>query len=297
MKLNIFLAFLAATSALAGEGSGDGTGSGGGGDKVGEASKSVAPSAPTLTAVPGGSVSSSAAATAASTSVAGGGEEDHAPKSGGEGGGGEGTTPLDAVVLIPVFLVAAAVPLLCLLRAAGERSRERQRRRMARYSAAHDGAAAQSALQVAWQRAKYAPLFTKRHSRGFRPVRWINMGSLPTRMEAWLMMGYFVLNIVFAVATVDWSEEELSLKMYGLRNHSGTLATANLIPLVLTVGRNNPLIPLLGISFDSFNTMHRYLGRLVVVEALLHVGAVLATKVPTCKSASSIGAGSLRADC
>ena len=35
-------------------------------------------------------------------------------------------------------------------------------------------------------------------------------------------------------------------------------------------GRNNPLVPLLGISFDTYNLLHRWLGRIVVLESVLH---------------------------
>ncbi|KAN0070070.1 hypothetical protein V8E54_011651 [Elaphomyces granulatus] len=43
------------------------------------------------------------------------------------------------------------------------------------------------------------------------------------------------------------------------------MATINLMPLVILTGRNNPLIPLLGVLFDSWNFFHRSLARIVVV--------------------------------
>jgi hypothetical protein len=60
-----------------------------------------------------------------------------------------------------------------------------------------------------------------------------------------------------------------------VRNRTGVLATVNMIPLFLMAGRNNPLIPLLGISFDTFNLLHRWLGRIVILEALAHTLAFL----------------------
>lgn len=48
------------------------------------------------------------------------------------------------------------------------------------------------------------------------------------------------------------------------------------MPLVLLAGRNNPLIGLLGISFDTFNLLHRLFGRIVVIEAVTHTLAFLA---------------------
>ena len=57
----------------------------------------------------------------------------------------------------------------------------------------------------------------------------------------------------------------------------------NMIPLILLVGRNNPLIWILGISFDTFNLIHRWIGRLVVVEAVAHTLAWMVSR--------SLGAG------
>ncbi|KAJ5891504.1 uncharacterized protein N7473_007732 [Penicillium subrubescens] len=51
------------------------------------------------------------------------------------------------------------------------------------------------------------------------------------------------------------------------------MATMNLIPLVLIAGRNNPLISLLRVPYDTFNVLHRWLARIVVLEALAHVFA------------------------
>jgi len=37
--------------------------------------------------------------------------------------------------------------------------------------------------------------------------------------------------------------------------------------------RNNPLINWLNMSFDTFNLFHRWTGRIVVIEAIVHVVA------------------------
>ncbi|KAL9617222.1 MAG: hypothetical protein Q9160_007983 [Pyrenula sp. 1 TL-2023] len=46
-----------------------------------------------------------------------------------------------------------------------------------------------------------------------------------------------------------------------------------MVPLILLAGRNNPLVHLLKVSFDTFNLIHRWLGRLVALEALIHTFA------------------------
>jgi hypothetical protein len=45
--------------------------------------------------------------------------------------------------------------------------------------------------------------------------------------------------------------------------------------------RNNPLINWLNMSFDTFNLLHRWFGRIVVLEALAHTFAWAASKIHT----------------
>jgi hypothetical protein len=45
--------------------------------------------------------------------------------------------------------------------------------------------------------------------------------------------------------------------------------------------RNNPLINWLNLSFDSFNLLHRWFGRIVILEALAHAFAWVAKTVHT----------------
>jgi len=46
-------------------------------------------------------------------------------------------------------------------------------------------------------------------------------------------------------------------------------------------GRNNILINWLNISFDTFNLLHRWFGRVVVLEAVTHTAAWMAAEVHT----------------
>ncbi|KAH3214567.1 hypothetical protein KXV92_003589, partial [Aspergillus fumigatus] len=63
--------------------------------------------------------------------------------------------------------------------------------------------------------------------------------------------------------------------MYQLKYAAGHLAVMNSPVLVLSAGRNNPLIPLLGIPFDTFNLLHRWVGRVMIAGALIHMGCVI----------------------
>ncbi|KAI1457102.1 ferric reductase like transmembrane component-domain-containing protein [Annulohypoxylon moriforme] len=127
----------------------------------------------------------------------------------------------------------------------------------------------------------YSPLFRKRHNREFQLSSAINVGTLPTRFQFLFLVGYFATNIVFCVVHIPFESFQDAAKQ--LRNRSGTLAVVNMIPLFLMAGRNNPLINLLGMSFDTFNLLHRWFGRIVALEAVCHTLAFWA--------ASAAGAG------
>lgn len=45
--------------------------------------------------------------------------------------------------------------------------------------------------------------------------------------------------------------------------------------------RNNPLINWLNLSFDTFNLLHRWFGRIVVLEAITHTAAWTVATVAT----------------
>lgn len=121
---------------------------------------------------------------------------------------------------------------------------------------------------------QYAPILSKRHNREFQLSSALNVGTLPTRMQLVFLLGYFATNVAFCVLTIDFSGQ--LKEVAGLvRNRTGYLSVINMIPLFLMAGRNNPLITLLGISFDTFNLLHRWLGRIVILEALAHTLAFL----------------------
>lgn len=135
---------------------------------------------------------------------------------------------------------------------------------------------AQPSENYSWfkRNVQYAPILSKRHNREFQLSSALNVGTLPTRMQLVFLLGYLATNVAFCVITIDYSgpfKEVASL----VRNRTGYLAVVNMIPLFLMSGRNNPLITLLGISFDTFNLLHRWLGRIVILESLAHTLAFL----------------------
>ncbi len=49
--------------------------------------------------------------------------------------------------------------------------------------------------------------------------------------------------------------------------------------MFIFAARNNPLIPFLGISFDTFNLFHRWIGRIVILESVAHVSCWITNEV------------------
>lgn len=113
----------------------------------------------------------------------------------------------------------------------------------------------------------YAPLLKKRHNREFRLSSAVNVGTLPGRLQSFFLLGYAALNIVFTIWNINYFDDawyEVAVR------RTGILSVLNMIPLFLLAGRNNPLIPLLGVGFNDFNMLHRWIGRISIAEAILH---------------------------
>jgi hypothetical protein len=134
--------------------------------------------------------------------------------------------------------------------------------------------------RMAWlkEHIVYAPLFRTRHNREFQLSRAIGMGTLPTRFQTICLVALVALNVTLCVADIPFGQSE-STVANAIKDRTGTMATVNLIPLVILAGRNNPLIPLLRLSFDAWNFFHRWLARIVVLEAIAHTLAWIIPKV------------------
>jgi predicted ferric reductase len=140
-----------------------------------------------------------------------------------------------------------------------------------------------------WPRIKrdliYAPLGKQQHN---RPImlnrkREIDMGTVPGRFNTILIGLYIASNVAYQLV-LDWDRKDGYSALAELRGRSGGLAAFNLIPTVLFALRNNPLIWLLGISYDTFNLYHRWCARMVIVESVVHT---------LCWAIGSLAAGGL----
>lgn len=123
-----------------------------------------------------------------------------------------------------------------------------------------------------------APLLRKRHHREFKLSAAMNVGTLPSRAQTFILVGYVVMNVVTCALYINWNGDTLTW-LGDACDRTGTLSVLNMIPLFLLAGRNNPLIWLLGISFDTYNLIHRWVGRIVVLEATLHGAFWMAQQV------------------
>lgn len=115
----------------------------------------------------------------------------------------------------------------------------------------------------------YAPLWRKRHNREIKLSSAVNMGTLPSRLHAVILGIYLISNMVYMFYE-DWFQENRYSLAAEIRGRSGTLSLVNMVPLIIMAGRNNPLISMLKVSFDTYNLLHRWMGRMVVIEAVIH---------------------------
>ncbi|QVM08073.1 hypothetical protein D8B26_002771 [Coccidioides posadasii str. Silveira] len=115
----------------------------------------------------------------------------------------------------------------------------------------------------------YAPLGRKRHNREFQLSTAVNVGTLPSRFHTILLTLYIGSQLAYCII-LDYSVNKKAALVAEVRGRTGNLAVLNMIPLIILSGRNNPLIPLLRVSFDTYNLLHRWIGRVVALEAIAH---------------------------
>jgi hypothetical protein len=127
-------------------------------------------------------------------------------------------------------------------------------------------------------------IFTKRyllmpaifHATAHRPTCFGLTWSLPTRMHS---IAVLLLVLINAIAC-GWGLDAFSGNIYFdatwlqyvryVADRTGMYAVYNMPLLFAFAGRNNILIWLTGSSFETFNVYHRWIGRIVVGEAVVH---------------------------
>ena len=115
-----------------------------------------------------------------------------------------------------------------------------------------------------------APLVHRRHNKEIQLSSAISVGTLPSRLHFLLLGTLLISNIIYCLI-LDYHGQSKAALIAELRGRSGHLAVINMLILVLFAARNNPLIPILSVSFDTFNLFHRWIGRIIVLESLVHM--------------------------
>lgn len=115
----------------------------------------------------------------------------------------------------------------------------------------------------------YAPLWKKRHTKELRLSSALNVGTLPSRFQSLVLAVYLASNLAY-MFVLDWSDPNKYALCAELRGRAGELALVNMVPLIILSMRNNILIRLLKISFDTMNLLHRWIGRMIVIDTITH---------------------------
>lgn len=104
-----------------------------------------------------------------------------------------------------------------------------------------------------------------------RPVPWFNK-TLSSNGTSLLIVAFLALNVFYCTYNMEFSIRN----SFVLANRWGLMFVANLPLLYLLAAKNQPLNFLTGRSYESLNILHRRLGELLCLQALLHaVGMVI----------------------
>lgn len=101
------------------------------------------------------------------------------------------------------------------------------------------------------------------HQHLFHPILFANV----TRSQALLLLAYVAVNILVLVFPRE-SQEEVGRK-------AALISALNIIPLSLG-GRTNYFADALGIPLGTYRFWHFWMGRVALMQALLHAGIMLA---------------------
>lgn len=111
-----------------------------------------------------------------------------------------------------------------------------------------------SCIPAAKQHFFYAPLFELRRAR-----RLHLFGTLPTRTQTSFLLFHAASNIAYMFA-VNFGNRNTHALLAEIRGRTGTLVIANMVPLVLLIGRNNPLTAWMRLKYDTCIILHRWIG-------------------------------------
>lgn len=109
----------------------------------------------------------------------------------------------------------------------------------------------------------------RRHNKEFQLSSAVNMGTFPSRLCTIFLSFYLHINLLYCCPLDYWHQPRAAL-LAEARSRNGHLAVINIFPLLVFSARNNPFVLLLGISFDTFNLFHHWVGSPVAAQSLAH---------------------------
>ncbi|CAD6455213.1 8630e80d-6c07-451d-93b2-0056cb6c99ee [Sclerotinia trifoliorum] len=102
-----------------------------------------------------------------------------------------------------------------------------------------------------------------------RPIPYFNK-VLPSNGSSIFILSFLALNIFYTFYRIPFSAFEASV----LGDRAGLIFGVNLPLLYILGAKNQPLKILTGVSYESLNIIHRRLGELIMVAALIHAGGM-----------------------
>ncbi|TVY30858.1 Ferric/cupric reductase transmembrane component [Lachnellula hyalina] len=105
-----------------------------------------------------------------------------------------------------------------------------------------------------------------------RPIPFFNK-VLPSNGASLAVLAFIGLNIFYMYYHINFN----SFETFVWADRFGLLFVANLPYLYILAAKNQPLRLLMGQSYESLNLIHRRLGELLCLEALLHFVGMIAT--------------------
>ncbi|KAM0134930.1 hypothetical protein ACHAO1_005363 [Botrytis cinerea] len=102
-----------------------------------------------------------------------------------------------------------------------------------------------------------------------RPIPYFNK-VLPSNGSSIFILSFLALNISYTFYNISFTLFEASV----LGDRAGLIFGVNLPLLYILGAKNQPLKVLTGVSYESLNIIHRRLGELIMVAALIHASAM-----------------------
>lgn len=113
---------------------------------------------------------------------------------------------------------------------------------------------------------------TKKHS---EHAAWAMGGLFPSSLEASLLVGFFVVHTAslflnYSVDPREVLESSNMQRLQGFGNRSG-IVSFGLLPLIILLSSRSNVLPwVTGMRYTTFLVIHRWAGRLAILDAVLH---------------------------